>query len=43
MVVETLIVCITLYILLAPIVYAKASEIRERTVRLEIDNYNETV
>ena len=38
MIVEIFIVCLTIYALLSPIVWAKAAEIRERTHRLEIEN-----
>ncbi len=38
MIVETLIVCVTVFVLVAPIAYAKASEIRERAHKLEAEN-----
>jgi hypothetical protein len=38
MIIETLIVCVTVFVLTAPMAYAKAFEIRERAHRLEADN-----
>lgn len=38
MVVEISIICATIFILLLPIVTAKANEIRTRTERIEIEN-----
>jgi hypothetical protein len=38
MIIETLIVCVTVFILTAPMAYAKAFEIRERAHKLEAEN-----
>jgi len=38
MIVETLIICATVYALASPICYAKAHEIRERAHKLELQN-----
>lgn len=38
MIVETLIICVTVYLLCAPIAYAKAREIREKAQKLENEN-----
>jgi hypothetical protein len=38
MVLETLIICVTIFILFLPLVSAKAEEIRERARKLELEN-----
>lgn len=38
MVTELMIVCVTVYALFSPWIYARAGEIRERTRQLEIEN-----
>ena len=40
MIVETIVICVTVYALMAPIAYAKANEIRERALKLELENDN---
>jgi hypothetical protein len=40
MIIETLLVCLTVYFLLSPIVFAKVDEIQERVHRLELENNN---
>jgi hypothetical protein len=38
MIAEVLIICITVYLIVAPIAYAKSREIRKRTQRIESRN-----
>ena len=38
MIIEVFLICLTVFLLCAPMAYAKAHEIRERAHRLEIEN-----
>jgi hypothetical protein len=38
MIIEVFLICITVFLLCAPLAYAKAHEIRERAHRLEAEN-----